>query len=264
MVINSSFGQDLSKTLELASSHLKSGDLEEAELLFRRVAFFDQSGQYEKRTVEGLAHISYSNEEYAEASGYFLSLSRISGNHLDYYYYVLSLIKGEQWMLAKAALLNLSDTTINVKASKKILLGLVEFSLRNFDDAKEHFAEAENLLSISIEDEDVFSRVEKVRKKNRTKAIVLSGILPGLGQVYSGHVKEGVNSLLLISAIGFVYYYTLTNVGILDAIVTVFPWANRYYVGGMNLAADLVDDYQAEKFLVHYNELVALYGSQIR
>lgn len=263
MAINSVCGQDLAETLALASSNLKSGQLSEAEIMYRRVAYFDTTNIYEEQTIEGLAHISYMQGRFDEASGYFLSLSRISANRLHYYYHVLSLMKGERWMLAKAALLSSTDSSPNVLISKEIMLGLIEFGLRDFERSEQHFGEAKKLLATDIDDEKIFINVKKVNRKNRTKAIILSGLLPGLGQAYSGHYKEGVNSFFLISAIGLVYYYTLTNVGILDAIISVLPWVHRYYVGGMNTAAELVDDFKDDKLLVHYNDLVILYGGFI-
>lgn len=264
LVISATNAQNLGATLQLAAANLDRGELNEAEFLYSRVSFFDKSGIYKAKTLEGLAHLAYMKEDYSRASNYFLSLNRLSQNATDYYYHILALIKAEQWMSAKAGLFTMEDSTHEMTISKKILMGLVDFNIGEVEMAKLHFDDAEKLLKVALDTEGIFRKMKRVHKKNKIKAIILSGVLPGLGQAYSGHIKEGVNSLFVVGAIGVVYLYTLTNIGAIDGLISIMPWFHRYYVGGMNTAAEMVDRYKREELMILHNELVRSYGQYIQ
>ena len=111
---------------------------------------------------------------------------------------------------------------------------------------------------------EVFRSVDKVNKKTKMKAILLSAVFPGTGQAYSRHYKEGINSLITISAFGAAYVFTITNYGLVVGLISVSPWFQRYYVGGMNSAADLLEEYKAEQFDQLYNRLVSEYAGMIQ
>lgn len=263
LAISVAQSQDLINTLNLASYHLERNELTESESLYRRVAFFDSLRAYQEETLEGLAYIHYLKSDFEQSAGYFLSLYRVTENPGYFYNYVLAILKERNWLIAKSALLGFRPMSSEGKVSKEIFLGLIEFNLKNFERSKGHFSKAESLLDVSLDDEAIFKETQRINRKNKIKAIIMSGFLPGLGQVYSKHYKEGLNSFLLVGTIGVVYYYTMINIGILDSLISVLPWLNRYYVGGMNLAADLVDNHKEDQFNVEYNKLVKLFGQYI-
>ena len=257
-------GQDLSTSLSMAETNLGEGRYQDAEMLYRRVLFFDSSYRYQAETIRGLATISFRNQKFDESSKYYLTLSRITNEPSYYYAHILSLLKDENWVLAKRSALNMQDTSLHVSVSKDIFLALASFGLGDFETSSSFLDKAEEKLGVEVDQKDIFDQVGRVDKKSRTKAIVMSAIVPGSGQLYSKHYGEAANSFLLISAVGLVYYYSLTQIGFLDALISVSPWLNKYYVGGMNRAAELVDIYKSEEFLLLYNNVVDLYGKHIR
>lgn len=264
MVSDVCLAQDLSSTLRLADQTLATGNWEVAETLYRRVAYFDTSAVYEQQSVEGLAYSSLYQKHYDEASGLFMALHQFSGNSAHYYLHILCLLNQEKWMQAKRAVYNIPDTSVNAGISKKVFLGLSEYGLRNFETAEKIFAEVNSTFQRPDDQKSVFRRTAKIDRKNNYVAIALSAVLPGTGQAYTGHFRQGINSLIVNSVFLSIYLYSLSNIGFIDAVITFSPWFHRYYVGGMNSASELVEVYKEEHFLELYNELVRIYGPYIQ
>ena len=88
-----SMGQDLSSTLSMAEVNLNEGRYADAEMLYRRVLFFDSSYRYQTETIKGLATISFRTGQFDASSKYYLTLSRITGQPAYYYAHILSLLK---------------------------------------------------------------------------------------------------------------------------------------------------------------------------
>lgn len=256
--------QDIQLTLEMARQSLTEKRYEDAADLFRRVIFFDKASNYDTLSIEGLAVSSFYLQEYDQAAKFFLILHRNSGKSDHYFYYVLSLLSQEKILDAKRAALSIMDSTVRLSTSKSIILGLVEFRLTNFDAARKHLEEVNRLTKADNEQLNrIFERAARIDKKNKITAVLMSGVVPGLGQAYSGHYREGANSLALMSIFSVVYVYSIINFGTVDAIISVLPWFHRYYVGGMNAAAGLVTDYKEDHWAELHNELVTIYGAHI-
>jgi tetratricopeptide (TPR) repeat protein len=262
LILNSfnALSQNLEETLIFAEKLLVEGRFEQAAKSFKRVLFFDDEHLYDHRSIHGLALSTYEIQDYTTSSKYFQNAFRNTRNVEDFYYHVFSLLALEKYQLAKRSMLTLNDTTQSLKISKNVLLGVINFYLDNFEIAEKHFQE----VNAIVDDDGIFlqnilkSNAKAQRKKPIT-ALLLSAFLPGAGQFYSKHHKEGVNSLLLMSAVFYIYYYSITTYGVFDAVLTILPWFQRYYVGGLNMSANLVKDYKDERKTVLYNDLVNYY-----
>ena len=77
-------------------------------------------------------------------------------------------------------------------------------------------------------------------------------VLPGSGQVYSGNFSSGLNSLLLTTTALSVFTIISIRYSALDAILSVFPYYQRYYVGGVVNAINFAE----EKNKLLYSETV--------
>lgn len=87
----------------------------------------------------------------------------------------------------------------------------------------------------------------KIRLKSVKKATVLSYILPGLGQVYSGYTLQGIFSFIIISLLGFFLFYTLKNKWYLFGYFMIFGIFRRFYMGGAKFAQKQVYYHNAKQ-----------------
>lgn len=76
----------------------------------------------------------------------------------------------------------------------------------------------------------------KIRLKSLKKAVVLSYILPGSGQVYSGYFIQGLFSFIMVSLLGFFLFYTIKNKWYLFGYFMVFGIFRRFFIGGAKFA----------------------------
>ena len=154
-------------------------------------------------------------------------------------------------------LLNLPDTLPEgQQARRNFYLGILHFSLEEYDEARDYFLRLAPDSATSARIEALFLKNHRISRVSPRKAKRLSMLLPGLGQFYAGDVKNGVNSLLLTS--GLLYWggrLLATGAGI-DAVFTVLPWFQRYYSGGYNKAAILAEERKLKRRNVIYNQLL--------
>jgi len=75
--------------------------------------------------------------------------------------------------------------------------------------------------------------------------MVMSAVLPGAGQWYSGSKREAMNSLLINALFLTLTIRTTRLVSTLDVMIAILPWFQRYYVGGYNRASLLA--YQKQR-----------------
>ncbi len=261
ITVGSMSAQSISQTIELAETSFEIGQYDEAASFYKRVLFFDKSGDFDSLTVEGLAWSSYLSGDYDVSAKYFKTLTRMKEGEGYELMEILSLVKLDDFLNAKRSVLAYRPDNEIGEQNKQIIKSLIDFYLGDYAKAKEGFLK----LDASPDQlNEVFRSVDKVNKKTKMKAILLSAVFPGTGQAYSRHYKEGINSLITISAFGAAYVFTITNYGLVVGLISVSPWFQRYYVGGMNSAADLLEEYKAEQFDQLYNRLVSEYAGMIQ
>jgi tetratricopeptide (TPR) repeat protein len=96
-----------------------------------------------------------------------------------------------------------------------------------------------------------FNKVYRYHKKyNPNRVYIMSGIIPGSGQLSVGAFKDGINSMALIAGLYLIAVlmfhegYLLIDVGL-----ALFPWIQRYYLGGMDKAKGLaVSKIEAKRY----------------
>lgn len=262
ITVGSLQAQGIEQTIHLAEVAFEESRYNEAVSYYQRVIFFDQDGKYDSLTIEGLAWSSYLSGDYDLAAKYFRALSRVEGATSAEVMEILSLIKQGSFLDAKRSVLALRPRDDAESLNKLVLISLIDFQLGNHEQAQRNFSRLNEMQQMSYS-EEVYQQVKKLEKKTKVKAILLSAFIPGAGQVYSRHYKEGFNSMVTITAFGTFYILTIHNYGLAAGLISVLPWFQRYYVGGMNSAADLLQDYKDEQFDLLYNELVKNYAHLI-
>jgi hypothetical protein len=86
-----------------------------------------------------------------------------------------------------------------------------------------------------------FHKVYRYHKKyNPTRSYFMSGIIPGSGQISVGAFKDGINSMLLIAGLSLIAVLMFSEHYLfIDVALALFPWIQRYYLGGMDKAKGL-------------------------
>lgn len=138
--------------------------------------------------------------------------------------------------------------TQNLSSEQADIYHLLSFvalhELGSTDQGKPH------LFRLGVDQERIVEyerALSAAQHPNPNAAMIMSAVLPGLGQMYSGSKQEAVNSL---SINAFFLALTLRTAQFLrpfDLIVAVLPWFQRYYVGGYNRASILAHQKQIKK-----------------
>ncbi len=254
--------QDLHQTLDFANELFSKKDYEGAANTYRRVIFFDKSDEYRKLCYRNIADCLYETENYDEAADYY---------ELAYFQQKTDSAKAElifkkvscylidnNFQYAEVELFNLPEN-LNVEQKRRLTFysAILHFSIGKFQDSENEFL---SLTTDSLKQKNVrelFLKNEKISKVNPKKAKVLSAILPGMGQLYAGDVKNGLNSFLLVG--GILTWGVLASVGSpapLDAFLTMMPWFQRYYMGGMKRAETITVNRIQQKRSKVYNQIL--------
>lgn len=151
----------------------------------------------------------------------------------------------------------------NQQIKMHFLKGVASYGIKSdsaaFDEFKTVIALSELSDSTKILLEKEFKKVFKYQKRfspNRT--YVMSGIIPGSGQLSVGAIKDGLNSMALITGLYFIAVAIIKNYSVLDAIITLFPWIQRYYLGGMDKAKILAEEKIEKERYKSYERIIEL------
>ena len=95
--------------------------------------------------------------------------------------------------------------------------------------------------------ETLFDAAVNVPQKSADVASVLSKILPGLGHIYIGDWRDGLNALLLNGALGFLTVDAILDEHYTDAALWVGLVLLRYYRGNTFRAKTAVEQFNLQK-----------------
>jgi len=169
----------------------------------------------------------------------------------------------KQFQLSNKELLVLEDSLLskNFFHRKQFYLGVNFYGLCEFELAKNCFLKAVN-DSDTVEKQaiiSIFAKKRNFRSPNPTAAFYMSLAIPGLGQLYSGNVKDAIHSILLtwsLLALGVTITQTYT---FWDAFFAVGPWFQRYYQGGCINAERLATERREEKRFKTFQRILTLF-----
>jgi hypothetical protein len=131
------------------------------------------------------------------------------------------------------------EKTYQQKNLKFFYQGYISLLNNDFEKAKSDFKKLSYLKAADLENIDRFvNEVKKIEDKDHRWAMLQSALLPGLGQAVNGNIKDGANSFVLLGSLSVVFFQIYKSLSFTDAIVSVGPWASRYYIGGILNASD--------------------------
>ena len=206
----SASGQDVSVIRKLAENHYENGNFIEAAKEYNRAIFFDS--EVCDHCLMRIAECYFYLEEYNLSQSFFdkaffaatsdsLRTEAILGKA---YSYVLQ----NQFLLAKRELFNIEQLNDNQNRRYMLLMGTSFYGLADYKNAELAF----NNLVASYKPEELehvkmlFRKLEKsIKWLSPKRAMWMSYVIPGSGQFFIGEVKEGVNAMVLVG--GLVYLY---------------------------------------------------------
>ncbi|MFM8493897.1 MAG: hypothetical protein ACKOA7_09205, partial [Bacteroidota bacterium] len=125
-----------------------------------------------------------------------------------------------------------------------LLAAVALHHLGSTDQCKNH------LIQLNVEAEHLLKyehAISASKRPNPNAAMVMSAVLPGAGQWYSGSKREAMNTLLINALFLTLTIRTARLVSPLDVMIAILPWFQRYYVGGYNRASLLAYQKQRTK-----------------
>ncbi len=101
-------------------------------------------------------------------------------------------------------------------------------------------------------------KMDQIGKKSEFVATLLSVIIPGMGQIYAGEVKEGLIALVVNVTMGYAAYQTFIGYSQLLGVM-IFQYELTYYFGNIINAQRAVEKYNENQKNLFRQELLSIY-----
>lgn len=216
----------------------------------RRLVFFEPNNL---DNYYSLAKRYTENKAYDKAIIFFTAMYNKTNsdsvkNEVSFEIAKIYLLKKE-FAYAEIEVLNIKELSDYFSDRKFYYLSIIDFYRSNYSSSLNY------MLKLSYLTEQQKSEIEVLYKKANRKyarpnpnlAAAFSILLPGSGQIYTGNIKDGVNSLLLTGGAFFLFRDISLKYSIYDAFIGIFPLYQRYYSGGVMNARNLAEKKMEEK-----------------
>ncbi|VAW20191.1 hypothetical protein MNBD_BACTEROID01-326 [hydrothermal vent metagenome] len=247
-----SSAQHLDEVISFAGRQFELGNYQLSAKEYNRAVFFGAGNQ--DMIYIKIAQCYFNTKDYALSNTFFdksyfasssdsIKAEAVLGKAFN------NILQG-RYMPALTELMNL-DTMLcpaqDIKAN--FYAGIAYFGMNENQQAAESFKAClkymgqEEKMALM---EDEFDAIRKWGERYNPKtAWVLSLIIPGSGQLYAGEVKEAANSMILTGGLLYLSILLSRRYSFFEAVLTVLPWFQRYYLGGAGKA----EKYANEAFL---------------
>ncbi|CAN1540028.1 hypothetical protein MCERE19_01706 [Spirosomataceae bacterium] len=253
-----SFGQSLEQTFGFANELYQQKSYKNAVEAYKRVLYFDSSAVFSKQVFPRIADCLFNLKNYQESAdhydlAYFNTQDTVLKDS-----YVLKKIACflilQQYDYAEVELFNLSENlSENLKKDQAFNEAVLRFAKAEFDTSEKIF---KTIVSDTAAVDLLFEKNKKVSKISPKKAKIMSMIVPGLGQLYVGDIKNGLNSFVLTAGLFTLGIRSALINNPLDAAIATLPWFQRYYQGGYKKAELIATAKIQEKRYKIYNQLL--------
>ncbi len=258
--------QDVHQTFELGVESYERGDYSQALPLFRRVLFFGKD-QYRFDTYRMIAS-SYKELAKYEPAHKFLDLAYRNCNNdsvqkeIVFEKAVLFVLE-EKFNYALIELYNVETNSLYFTTKYEFYMGVINFKQGDYEGAHQNFKNCiAQDTSVMNELYSLFEENHEVNKLNPKRAQYLSYVLPGLGQLYAGDYENAINSLLINAAFLTLYFEVAFSYSLLDGMLSILPWFNRYYLGGATKAKEIANKKIVERRNEVFAEILHLIAEQ--
>jgi len=245
-------GQKKEESFQIALENFHSENYDLCIPYFKRIAFFES---------DNITNLNYLAESYSKIKSYDNALV-----HYSLMYNLLSndslknevcfemakcYMSQEKYDYAEIEILNIKEVNKYFKSRKNYYLFLIYLNKREFELSKNYFLNISEFSDSKINlIQSSFSHLEKkIRRTNPKVASVLSMLIPGSGQMFYGNFSSGINSLLLTTTALTVFTIISIRYSYIDAMLSVFPYYQRYYIGGVINAINFAEE--KNKLITH-------------
>jgi len=263
-ITTSLFSQNIAQTYELAKEQFNIENYNLSIQLFQRILCFGDKDQ-KNACYQDLADCYFQLRDYENAYeyyeiAYFIIPDDSIRNEITFKK-TLTLLFDNKYHLALIELLDSKFSNSSyLRQKRKLYLGITYFFLNDFEKSEASFQEFLDEVCPENKDflEGIFVNNKKIDRISVKTAKRMSMIVPGLGQLYVGDVKNAINSAVLNFTLLILTIYVGINYGIPNAAVSILPWMFRYYSGGINK----VEEIARQKILIKrkkiYSDLLQL------
>jgi tetratricopeptide (TPR) repeat protein len=242
------FAQTVEDVVRFAGEQFENGNFSVAAQEYNRALFFGYNKVDEASIQIGHCYSELSN--YDQAESFYDRAFKFSHSDSLKNEAVLGktfcLLMQNKNFLALSELLYINDyPNLQQQTGMHFLKGIACYGLGDDTLAYDEFYTVLNLSDINDSVKTLltneFNKVYRYHKKyNPNRAYFMSGIFPGSGQISVGAYKDGINSMLLIAALSLVAVLMFRDHYLfIDVALALFPWIQRYYMGGMDKAKGL-------------------------
>ncbi|MCU0474352.1 MAG: hypothetical protein MUC93_13490 [Bacteroidales bacterium] len=254
--------QDIHQIKEFSDEQFNKGNYQLSLKEYQRVLLFNDEKEYNE-LYSKIASIYYQMSDFDLASKYYDFALRVENN--DSLRFELALKKTlcdfnkNNYLEALSELYDLPDPASDfLQKRKDLYMGICYFGLNDFQNSSENFSKLLDSTGMT-KINNLFLDFNRFSKKFRPEKVeLMSIILPGLGQVYTGEIFSGLNSFFLITGITFYAMVTAVNYTYFDGLLVLSSWFYRYYSGGYTNASTMaVNKIKMEKTKI-YSEIITL------
>lgn len=239
-------GYTIDSALYFANSQYNIGNYELALKEYQRASF--HGGFTDPYILFKVGNCYLNIGDWESARNYYDQVIRTADNHsilVDAEIKkISSLIQEESYKNALIGLYGVPDSVYQTHSAEiDFLFAITHFGLEDFEASKKYFQKMVPDDTVACARIDsLFNQKKMLYRPNPKVAYALSLIIPGTGQMYSGGVKEGLNSFILNEGLLLLSLFIAYEYSILDAILIVLPWYQRYYMGGLENATEIAED----------------------
>lgn len=249
----------MSETVAFADGQQTMGHHDIAIKAYKRALYF-QNDDFKENIFDRIANSYYQLEDFGDAAKYYDLAYAYETNEDAKTEITLRkafcLLVEKEYSLSLLELFSLEGgLTKEQKGQRDFYTAIAYFGMDDFEKSREYF-------KLCVENEEQKAEIDELFEKNgRIKlnpktAKVLSMILPGLGQFYAGDIKNGLNSMILSAGLITLMIHTSIQFTIFDAIISIGPWYQRYYMGGFKKAEVIAQEKLYKKREVIYLQII--------
>ena len=254
--------QNLSQTYQFGLQAYEQQNYAAAINAYERVVFFDDADSLRPQVYYQLAQCYYNVQNYPKAQNYYDLAYNLAVTDSQKTQFTLSkvscLLAQKDASAALTELYSIDENMVAKPFQKKIRVyyGICFFALKDFEKSQAFFLKAATDTATKIAIKNAFIRVKATNEINPKTAQWLSTFVPGLGQLYAGDLKNGLNSIALTALLAAWAGNIAQNNRPIDAILTVYPWFQRYYNGGRKHAFDIAKQAVSQRQYVIYIDIL--------